>query len=148
MLHCTEQAEGAHRRGGRGQSRIPARRKTCGHATPKMMAITARTQRAGSVVATPPARDGTSPSQPQAARSRVCLVARMATHLTELAYGPQSRSGRGMSLPVSPDEEGVMSDNAVPCGTTPSCVNAVNSISQAKGQKKETESNLFAADLP
>ena len=41
-----------------------------------------------------------------------------------------------MSLPVSPDEEGVMSDNAVPCGTTPSCVNAVSSISEASGKKK------------
>ena len=34
-----------------------------------------------------------------------------------------------MSLPVSPDEEGVMSDNAVPCGTTPSSVNVVSSMS-------------------
>ena len=39
-------------------------------------------------------------------------------------------------MPVSPDEEGVMSDNAVPCGTTPSCVNAVSSISEASGKKK------------
>ena len=44
-----------------------------------------------------------------------------------------------MSLPVSPDEEGVMSDNAIPCGTTPSCVNAVSSISKAKRRKTKKE---------
>ena len=44
-----------------------------------------------------------------------------------------------MSLPVSPDEEGVMSDNAVPCGTTPSCVNAVSSMSTAKRRKTKID---------
>ena len=83
-----------------------------------------------------PARQQRDEPQPAASGLLAGLsVARMATLLTELAYGPQSRSGRGMSLPVSPDEEGVMSDNAVPCGITPSCANAVSSISEAKRRK-------------